>query len=301
MVLATARPGRIRDGLGRHAGLVAARPGDAVAHIPRCAAGARAVVDRFLELSGPSGARVSLLESDRIALPFTYTGRRPVILLPSEMCDRDGQALRYALAHEWSHVERGDVWAWNLAALAGAVLFYQPLYWWLRRQLRLSQDYLADDRAAAAGSAEDYAACLLRLARRGGRPAGRAVAAALPAMGIFDRPSTLYRRIHMLIGDHGPIERRCPRAWRLGAAAATALTVLAVAGLRAEAPQPISQESDLQQPAPAAKVEPKGQTPRPEESVSGRVETPDGARRAGSRSRRTRSAARSRQARARRA
>ena len=54
------------------------------------------------------------------------------------------------------------------------LLFYQPLFWWLRRQLRLCQDYLADDRAAAAGSPEDYAACLVRLARE---------AAAAPAAG----------------------------------------------------------------------------------------------------------------------
>ena len=45
------------------------------------------------------------------------------------------------------------------------MLFYQPLFWWLRRQLRLCQDYLADDRAAALASAEDYAAYLVRLAR----------------------------------------------------------------------------------------------------------------------------------------
>ena len=107
-----------------------------------------------------------LLESDRIALPFTFTWARPVILLPATLCDAgEPGALRYVLAHEWSHVERRDAWAWNLACLAGLVLFYQPLFWWLRRQLRLCQDYLADARAAAAGSAEDYAAYLVRLAR----------------------------------------------------------------------------------------------------------------------------------------
>ena len=106
-----------------------------------------------------------LLESDRIALPYTYTWARPVILLPTTLCGGDEPvALRYVLAHEWSHVEKRDAWAWNLACLAGLVLFYQPLFWWLRRQLRLCQDYLADARAVAAGSAEDYAAFLVRLA-----------------------------------------------------------------------------------------------------------------------------------------
>ena len=125
-----------------------------------------AIRDVFLGLAGPGSGRVVLLESDRIASPFTYTWRRPVILLPSTLCDgSEPGALRYVLAHEWSHVEGRDALAWNLACLAGLVLFYQPLFWWLRRQLRLCQDYLADARAAAVGSAEDYAAFLVRLAR----------------------------------------------------------------------------------------------------------------------------------------
>ena len=154
-----------------------------------------------------------LLESDRIASPFTYTWRRPVILLPSSLCDgSEPGALRYVLAHEWSHVEGRDAWTWNLACLAGLVLFYQPLFWWLRRQLRLCQDYLADARAAAAGSAEDYAAFLVRLAR------DRRSALAVPALGIGDRRSNLYRRVIMLMQDHEPLERRCRAAWSLSAA-----------------------------------------------------------------------------------
>ncbi len=126
--------------------------------------GRQSLRDRFLAISGPAGERVRLIESDRIALPVTFSWTRPVILLPSDLCEcGDEEALNYTLAHEWSHVERRDAWAWNLAAVAGVLLFYQPLFWWLRRQLRLCQDYLADDRAAALGSPEDYAACLVRL------------------------------------------------------------------------------------------------------------------------------------------
>ena len=103
--------------------------------------------------------------------------------------------------------EGRDAWTWNLACLAGLVLFYQPLFWWLRRQLRLCQDYLADARAAAAGSAEDYAAFLVRLARI------RRSAPAVPALGIGDRRSNLYRRIIML--DPGPRTAGAPLPGRL--------------------------------------------------------------------------------------
>ena len=196
-----------------------------------------AIRDVFLGLAGPGSGRVVLLESDRIASPFTYTWRRPVILLPSSLCDgSEPGALRYVLAHEWSHVEGRDALAWNLACLAGLVLFYQPLFWWLRRQLRLCQDYLADARAAAAGSAEDYAAFLVRLARV------RRSTPAVPALGIGDRRSNLYRRIIMLIQDHEPLERRCRAAWSLSAATAAAVVIVFASGLRLGAAPPAADD-----------------------------------------------------------
>src|SRR4029079_7597768 len=120
----------------------------------------------------------------------------------------------------WSHVEGRDAWTWNLACLAGLVLFYQPLFWWLRRQLRLCQDYLADARAAAAGSAEDYAAFLVLLAR------ARRSAPAVPALGIGERRANLQRRVIMLMQDHEPLERRCRAGWSLSAATAAAVVIV---------------------------------------------------------------------------
>ena len=106
------------------------------------------------------------------------------------------------------------------------------MFWWLRRQLRLCQDYLADARAAAAGSAEDYAAFLVRLARV------RRSGPALPALGIGDRRSNLYRRVVMLVQDHEPLERRCRAAWSLAAAAAAAAVIVVASGLRLDAAAP---------------------------------------------------------------
>ena len=228
-------------------------------------------------MSGRAGERVRLLVSDRVALPFTYTWATPVIVLPAGLCTGDDEGLQYALAHEWSHVERRDAWVWNLAAVAAAVLFYQPLFWWLRRQLRLSQDELADDRAAAAGSPEDYAACLVRLARDARRARGRTLAAALPALGILDRPSNLSRRVTMLINDRGPIEHHCPRAWSLGAAAAAMLAILAAAGLRADATPADAPRPQAPKAAPAPARDEVQRETRDNSAVFGRVETPDGA------------------------
>jgi hypothetical protein len=214
-----------------------------------------AVRERFLAVSGPAGSRVRLLKSDRIALPFTFTWSRPVILLPAALCDdSDAEALLYCLAHEWSHVERRDAWAWNLASLAGCVLFYQPLFWWLRRQLRLCQDYLADERAATLGSPEGYAAYLIRLARC--RSAGRA----LPALGIGDRRSNLHRRVTMLIQDREPLEQRCRIGWSLAAAVMTVVAVVAASGFRLEAAPADDAKAKDDKSAPADKAASKEET-----------------------------------------
>ena len=107
------------------------------------------------------------------------------------------------------------------------------MFWWLRRQLRLCQDYLADDRAAALGSAEDYAAFLVHLAR-----IRKSFGPALPALGIGDRGSNLSRRVMMLVQDHKPLEPRCPAAWSVAAASALTALILVASGLRLSAATP---------------------------------------------------------------
>ena len=201
------------------------------------------------EIAGPGADRVRLLVGDAVDAPVALTGWRPVIVLPASACDRE--SLAYGLAHEWSHVERGDVWRWYLVALAQIVLFYQPLFWWLRRQLRLAQDYLADARAAAqAAEPTDYAQYLVTLARR------RLAVPAL-ALGITDRRSNLTRRVHMLVLNHTPLSRRCRLAWTCGTAI---VAVALVAGLSAVR---------LTAAAPGAAEEPKPEAKKPADAPKG--------------------------------
>jgi beta-lactamase regulating signal transducer with metallopeptidase domain/protocatechuate 3,4-dioxygenase beta subunit len=185
-----------------------------------------AVVEAFEAIAGGAGRRVRLLASDDVELALVCPGWRPTILLPGAVCrGSDPAALRYSLAHEWSHVERGDVWRWHLATLAQLLFFYQPLFWWLRSQLRLCQDYLADARAARqTAETEDYAAFLVALARRRLR-----VPAA--ALGIGDRRSHLYRRVTMLLQTNQPLQC-CGRHWALGAALAAVALLLASTAVR---------------------------------------------------------------------
>ena len=191
------------------------------------------------EVAGPAGARVQLLVSPRAVQPFTFAWRRPVIVLPMAMVggyDNRGSttphriedtsqpstvvALRCCLAHEWSHVFRGDVWTWSFAGVVRLVYYYQPLCWWLRRQLRLSQDYLADAAAARQSSPIEYAEFLAT------RALGQPLALGL---GIAAGKSDLYRRVAMLLKDNRPLESRCPAGWTASVGAFSVALVLATA------------------------------------------------------------------------
>jgi beta-lactamase regulating signal transducer with metallopeptidase domain/protocatechuate 3,4-dioxygenase beta subunit len=211
-------------------------------------------LDVLREIAGEASKGVRLLASDRLDLPLTFTWRRPIILLPGNLCrEGDVPALRYCLAHEWSHVERRDIRAWHLATLAQVLFYYQPLLWWLRRQLRLCQDYLADARAAEqAHMAEDYAEFLVGLARR---RLGNPVPAAL---GIGDRRSNLYRRIIMLVNNHQPLERRCRSLWTIASAAGIVVLLSAVAAVRLDAGAPADDKKEVGK-TETGKDKPKGE------------------------------------------
>ena len=132
---------------------------------PRCRALLAAIAGRRAD-------RVSLLTSPRASQPFAFAWGRAAIVLPQNLGE-DEQALRWSLAHEWAHVEHHHFRAWLVAGLARVLFFYQPLVWWLRRQLRLCQDFVADAQASRqAPQPEDYAEFLTRRAAAGGAQPG---------------------------------------------------------------------------------------------------------------------------------
>jgi hypothetical protein len=72
---------------------------------------------------------------------------------------------RAVLAHELSHVARGDFYTLLLASLYRIVFWFNPLSWWLLRRLGQLMEMLSDDAAAAdLGDAPAYAEVLLNVA-----------------------------------------------------------------------------------------------------------------------------------------
>jgi beta-lactamase regulating signal transducer with metallopeptidase domain len=104
-----------------------------------------------------------LAESDAVTVPVTLGVARPVILLPSDWREWDGDKLNAVLAHELSHVGRGDALMQRVAKLHRAIFWFSPLAWWLDRELARLAEEASDEAALASGAdRERYAEILVR-------------------------------------------------------------------------------------------------------------------------------------------
>jgi hypothetical protein len=213
----------------------------------------------FAEAAG--GRPPRLLASPRVRAPFSCGLLRPAVVLPAAFAaGAPAGVLRWVFAHELAHLRRRDAWAGLLFGLGQALFFAVPWFWWLRRQARLCQEYLADAAAVAAGgSPEEYAEFLLSWTAAPPAPA--------LACGVRARPSDLYRRIQMLLKTPTPLEGRCPRRWALAAAGGLLSLAVLAAGFTlraAAAPAPAPPEPKKEEPK---KDEPKPDQPKKEAPV----------------------------------
>jgi beta-lactamase regulating signal transducer with metallopeptidase domain len=180
--------------------------------------------------------------------PSVFGLFRPCILLPEFLTRADqAQQMSFALAHESSHVLRGDLWSWRLVRAAQFALWFQPAYWWMRRQVRLCQDYLSDFDATMVGKPADLADFLLQLAR---------IQQSMPtavALSMRSHRTDLSRRICMLLKPDSRLECRCPPRFQ-AFAALTVFSIIALAAVvRLEA-------QELPKPKTPATTESKSKT-----------------------------------------
>lgn len=168
-----------------------------------------------------------------LRVPLTFGVWRPVIVLPaSVVASRDRTALHYCLAHEWAHVRSRDVASWWLLSLLQPLLWFQPLYWYLRRELRTAQDQMADYYATQgmAQDPTDYASLLVRFARE------RMLICGQLALTMSNHRSTLYRRIEMLC-DQRPLVSAARRSRVVPMLAGVILLSLALGAVRLDSVQ----------------------------------------------------------------
>jgi beta-lactamase regulating signal transducer with metallopeptidase domain len=175
-------------------------------------------VSRELRLPRPIALRIARGP----AMPMTWGTLAPKVLLPAEARAWSPDRRRLVLLHELAHVARRDSLSRSAASLACALYWFHPGAWFAARQMRMEQEYAADDRVLMAGAAaRPYAASLLDLARRVGERSWPDHAAAMAGMCQLEQ---------RLVSITAPVHRERPGPAFLSASAAiAALVTLAVA------------------------------------------------------------------------
>jgi bla regulator protein blaR1 len=172
------------------------------------------------------GSRVRLRRSESIAAPVTWGIFRPIILVPAGFEELPAETRDAVLCHEFAHIQGGDFLMRLLAETARALIWFQPLIWIVRRQLREEQELACDNRVLASGGKPSaYAKLLLDWDTGPGMDS-------LIALGMTHR-SCLKRRLYALLDPNvrrdtvGGAIAAC--TWVGGLATALALAALGFA------------------------------------------------------------------------
>lgn len=161
---------------------------------PALSPGWAGTLRRVMHETGFRG-RLRVLESDRTTSPCTWGILRRVLLLPAAGADWPEPQRRLALLHELAHVRRFDYLTTQMAHLACAVHWFNPLVWFAAARARALQERACDDAVLnGGGMPSDYARFLVEVA--GG--SRRLSWAASAAVGMVQR-SQLHGRVTAIL------------------------------------------------------------------------------------------------------
>lgn len=148
------------------------------------------------------------------------------ILLPDDYASWSRTKLDAVLAHEESHIGRGDFFIQLLAALYRAVFWFSPFAWWLQARLCALAEAASDEAAIQRlNDPATYAEILVDVSRR-------ANSLAIPV--AMAKGPDIHWRVDRILGAKN--ERRLGTAARLAAVMAILPVTLAVAGAHAAIP-----------------------------------------------------------------
>ncbi|HUB25987.1 MAG TPA: M56 family metallopeptidase, partial [Tepidisphaeraceae bacterium] len=165
--------------------------------------------------------------------PAVFGILRPVLVMPASLLEvKDSGQLRTIAAHEIIHLRRRDPLMAGVQLLSQAIWWFNPLVWWMNRQINQTRESCCDAEVIAnlPCPAEDYAQTLIDVLRQ-----RRSLRWSGATMGI--RPVTQSRIELIMKNATQPHSRMLRRYWVL--AALCGLLILPGAGiLSAEQRQP---------------------------------------------------------------
>jgi beta-lactamase regulating signal transducer with metallopeptidase domain len=164
-------------------------------------------VERFAQRMGIHPIHVRVV--DGLDSPVVWSSLRPTLLWPDGLPTViDGTSIECLIVHELAHVRRRDHWVGWMELVAGLIWWWNPLFWYVRHQLRENAELACD--AWVVGTLPSgrraYAEALLAvcecMSSRRSAPA--------PALGVGTGGRRfLERRLAMILRDRVPL--RLPR------------------------------------------------------------------------------------------
>jgi beta-lactamase regulating signal transducer with metallopeptidase domain len=119
---------------------------------------------RRATLLGTRG-NIRLLASTDVLVPMAAGFMQRAIIFPqSVLAQLSPEEFEQVLCHELAHLRRWDDWTQLLQAVGQAVLFFNPVVYWIGRRLEIEREIACDHWVVSAtGKARPYAACLTHL------------------------------------------------------------------------------------------------------------------------------------------
>jgi beta-lactamase regulating signal transducer with metallopeptidase domain len=158
----------------------------------------------------------------RLSSPFVWGLGRAKLLWPALLMHAlPAHCRRSVIAHELAHLRRRDHWVSWLEIIATCVWWWNPLFWYVRRQLRLNAELACD--AWVIGTLPDerrsYAEALIEVTQHVSQ-----TVAPVPALGMNGSARQVFeRRLTMIMRDHIPHRVPCAGALAIGLLALLAI------------------------------------------------------------------------------
>lgn len=138
--------------------------------------------------------------SDDVTVPMAAGFSKPMVLLPTRLLNQitPGE-LEIIVIHELVHLKRYDDWTKLGQRVIEAFNFFQPVVFWIGRQLDLEREIACDDEVVAyVGSSEKYADCLTKMLQL---TCGTGTTL-IP--GVFSNRQQLFKRFEILLMKNRP-------------------------------------------------------------------------------------------------